>query len=113
MFFSRDSIVWWYVAKPAFSASLSNSAFLHFRTAAQFAVPAAGARPHCSLELPQMSHDSYRCLSRHWLVRKRQAALYAIDGIHIGGKVRRIGGWGGELAAWKRDVKALLESAME
>ncbi|KAI0661401.1 hypothetical protein C8Q70DRAFT_911876 [Cubamyces menziesii] len=61
------------------------------------------------------SRDSivWWCLSRHWLVRKRQAALYAIDGIHIGGKVRRIGGWGGELAAWKRDVKALLESAME
>ncbi|KAI0746473.1 hypothetical protein C8Q80DRAFT_1175274 [Daedaleopsis nitida] len=58
------------------------------------------------------SRDSiiWWCLSQHWPVRKREGDKHRIDGVHVGGKHRRIGGWGGELAAWKRDVQAMVEA---
>ncbi|KAI0368374.1 hypothetical protein BV20DRAFT_948365 [Pilatotrama ljubarskyi] len=48
------------------------------------------------------------CLTNHSTVRKRQAVLYRVDGVHVGGRRRRIGGWGVELAAWKRDVQSMV-----
>ncbi|KAH9940378.1 uncharacterized protein BXZ73DRAFT_88638 [Epithele typhae] len=50
------------------------------------------------------------CLSNHWTVRKREGERYRTDGVHVGGNCRRIAGWGGELAAWKRDVRAMVEA---
>ncbi|KAI0633499.1 hypothetical protein C8Q77DRAFT_1115305 [Trametes polyzona] len=47
------------------------------------------------------------CLTHHWSVRKRYGERYSVDGVHVGGKVRRIGGWGSQLDAWKRDVRAM------
>lgn len=56
------------------------------------------------------SRCAHRCLSNHWVVRKREGELYRVDGVHMGGKRRRIGGWGGELAAWKHDVQAMVDA---
>ena len=52
----------------------------------------------------------HRCLTQHSVVRKREAERYRIDGVHVGGKRRRIGGWGGELAAWKREVQEMVRA---
>ncbi|KAI0358708.1 hypothetical protein OH77DRAFT_1208164 [Trametes cingulata] len=73
-------------------------------------------RPPCSPGCEEMAREVFFssnsiiwwCLSNHSTVRKRQAELYRVDGVHVGGKRRRIGGWGGELAAWKRDVEAMV-----
>ena len=43
-------------------------------------------------------------------MRKREAEKYRIEGVHVGGKRRRIGGWGSELAAWKRDVQTMAKA---
>jgi hypothetical protein len=51
--------------------------------------------------------------TRHRLVRDRENARMAQIGFGIGSdvdglKMRRIGGWGGELRAWVGDVKRML-----
>ncbi|KAI0644703.1 hypothetical protein C8Q79DRAFT_912752 [Trametes meyenii] len=48
------------------------------------------------------------CLSNHGRERKRQGEAYRLDGVHVGGKIRRIGGWGDELDAWKQEVRAMV-----
>ncbi|KAK7692153.1 hypothetical protein QCA50_003772 [Cerrena zonata] len=48
------------------------------------------------------------CLSQHWKVRKRQSEAYRTDNVWIGGKRRRIGGWGGELKSWRSEVEEML-----
>ncbi|KAF7369316.1 hypothetical protein MVEN_00259800 [Mycena venus] len=55
------------------------------------------------------------CITNHRPVRRRQTARMAQIGIGIGSdvggqKMRRIGGWGGELRAWFRDVKRMRQS---
>ncbi|KAI0769421.1 hypothetical protein BD413DRAFT_613956 [Trametes elegans] len=55
------------------------------------------------------SRDSiiWWCITHHRSVRKREGEAFRVDGVHAGGRVRRIGGWGAELAAWKREVRAM------
>ncbi|EPQ56859.1 hypothetical protein GLOTRDRAFT_38533 [Gloeophyllum trabeum ATCC 11539] len=48
------------------------------------------------------------CLSQHWTVRKRERTKLREDAVEIGGKRRRIGGWGRELLLWKRSVEEML-----
>ena len=50
-----------------------------------------------------------RCLTNHSVARKREGERYRVDGVHVGGKRRRLGGWGGELAAWKQAVREMVE----
>ncbi|KAI1794236.1 AAA domain-containing protein [Ganoderma leucocontextum] len=45
------------------------------------------------------------CLTHHAIVRKHEAERYHTDGVHVGGKRRRIGGWGRELTVWKQEVQ--------
>jgi len=52
------------------------------------------------------------CLSNHWLDRRRNWAKmqqlglgYGTASDHVNRKMRRIGGWGGELTAWLNQVK--------
>ncbi|KAI1793861.1 hypothetical protein LXA43DRAFT_884488 [Ganoderma leucocontextum] len=49
------------------------------------------------------------CLSHHSRVRMCEAEQYHTDGVHVGGKRRRIGGWGRELAAWKQEVQEMIK----
>ncbi|KAJ6475977.1 hypothetical protein C8R47DRAFT_1141922 [Mycena vitilis] len=74
--------------------------------------------PGCPEQLSKMlfSKDSiiWFCISRHWFARKREGAKMAQIGLGIGSdigkqKMRRIGGWGGELRAWFADVKRMLK----
>lgn len=75
--------------------------------------------PPCSPGCPErwskvfLSRESilWWCLSQHWVARKRERERFEVDGIHVGGKVRRIGGWGGELAEWKMAVSRMVLSA--
>ena len=46
------------------------------------------------------------CLSQHWRARKREMERFRREGIHVGGKMRRISGWGRELSEWKLAVEA-------
>ncbi|KAM5530699.1 hypothetical protein V8D89_015623 [Ganoderma adspersum] len=48
------------------------------------------------------------CLTHHSRVRKHEAELYYTDGVHVGGKRKRVGGWGRELAAWKQEVQEMI-----
>ncbi|KAI0829773.1 hypothetical protein BC628DRAFT_1314568 [Trametes gibbosa] len=69
--------------------------------------------PPCSPGCEEMLHEVFFartsiiwwCLSNHRRVRERYAEPHRVDGVHAGGKLRRIGGWGGELDAWKQDVR--------
>lgn len=36
-----------------------------------------------------------------------------MNGIHVGGNRRRIGGWGGELESWKESVRKLVLEKMD
>ncbi|KAJ7676720.1 hypothetical protein DFH06DRAFT_1279169 [Mycena polygramma] len=74
--------------------------------------------PGCPEKLSKLffSKDSivWFCISRHWYARKREGAKMAQIGVGIGNdvgkqKMRRIGGWGGELRAWFVDVKLMLQ----
>ncbi|RDX55237.1 hypothetical protein OH76DRAFT_1452908 [Lentinus brumalis] len=49
-------------------------------------------------------------LGAHGRVRKREAERYRVDGVHVGGKCRRLGGWGGELEAWKQAVRGMAQA---
>ncbi|KAJ7281050.1 hypothetical protein C8J57DRAFT_1300735 [Mycena rebaudengoi] len=74
--------------------------------------------PGC-LEMPQevfFSKESilWWCLSNHWVVRRREQARFQQIGIGVGSnihsqKMRRMGGWGGQLRAWLRDVRDMFE----
>lgn len=50
------------------------------------------------------------CFSNHWRLREREEKKFFVDGIHVGGKRRRIGGWGSELSAWKQSVREMVHA---
>ncbi|KAI3603938.1 adenylate kinase [Moniliophthora roreri] len=78
-------------------------------------------RAPCSPGCPErfrevfFSKDSilWWCLSQHWANARKWRAQMAIIGLGVGAappeqqKLRRIGGWGGQLKAWLQDVKEL------
>ncbi|KAJ7281005.1 hypothetical protein C8J57DRAFT_1300638 [Mycena rebaudengoi] len=54
------------------------------------------------------------CLTHHWPVRAREGAKMALIGLDVGShvqnqKMRRLGGWGGELRAWKAEVQRMVD----
>ena len=51
------------------------------------------------------------CITHHRPVKKRGLENMQRDGIHLGGKYRRIGGWGRELREWKQGVADMLRMA--
>ncbi|CAL1706060.1 unnamed protein product [Somion occarium] len=77
-----------------------------------------GLAPPCAPGCPEsfkgifLSSDSilWFSLSMHWKVRKAQMQAYQIDSVWGGGNRRRIGGWGGELRDWKRDVEEMIRA---
>ncbi|EIW62705.1 uncharacterized protein TRAVEDRAFT_56051 [Trametes versicolor FP-101664 SS1] len=85
---------------------------LCWRTAIRLFRLAPPCSPGCEERAREVffSRDSiiWWCLSNHSVIRKRYAEPFRVDGVLAGGKHRRIGGWGGELAAWKRDVQAMM-----
>lgn len=65
--------------------------------------------PGCQEEWPECITAKgilWWCLTNHSVVRKRGEEMVREWGVENGGTMRRIGGWGGELEAWKRDVGA-------
>lgn len=50
------------------------------------------------------------CLTHHASVRRREQARFRTEGLHVGGPMRRLGGWGGELEQWKRAVDDMLRA---
>lgn len=57
------------------------------------------------------------CISNHWVNKRRNWAKMQQLGLGYGTasdstnrKMRRIGGWGGELKAWLNQVKDMVES---
>ncbi|KAJ7620074.1 hypothetical protein FB45DRAFT_929413 [Roridomyces roridus] len=55
------------------------------------------------------------CFSQHWNVRKREGEKMQKIGVDIGTdvggrKMRRLGGWGGELERWFADVAKMVQS---
>ncbi|KAH7922226.1 hypothetical protein BV22DRAFT_1095032 [Leucogyrophana mollusca] len=52
------------------------------------------------------------CLSRHWAVRRMETENMRLEGVSEveGGRMRRIGGWGGELQQWTRSVEEMVKT---
>ncbi|EJD07312.1 uncharacterized protein FOMMEDRAFT_16011 [Fomitiporia mediterranea MF3/22] len=48
-------------------------------------------------------------ITNHIPVKRRCAERLRVEGVHMGGRMRRIGGWGAELEEWKRDVRELIK----
>ncbi|KAJ7724306.1 hypothetical protein DFH07DRAFT_931817 [Mycena maculata] len=81
-----------------------------------------GLAPSCSPGCPEMAIEVFfskesiiwRCISNHWRTRNRESARMNEIGIGVGTnvnrqKMRRIGGWGGELRAWVGEVERMLQ----
>ncbi|TFK71048.1 hypothetical protein BDN72DRAFT_870114 [Pluteus cervinus] len=47
------------------------------------------------------------CIAHHHIMRERGEAHLRLMGIHVGGKMRRIGGWGSGLIEWLEAVRQL------
>ncbi|KAJ7281031.1 hypothetical protein C8J57DRAFT_1300704 [Mycena rebaudengoi] len=65
-------------------------------------------RKPCSPGCPEM------VMNVHWPVREREGAKMALIGLNVGSdvqnqKMRRLGGWGGELRAWKAEVQRMVD----
>ncbi|KAH9858992.1 hypothetical protein C2E23DRAFT_899291 [Lenzites betulinus] len=105
VFSERDSIIWWRLARGRLRAFIS--ARLR-RAGSTEARETEARRAGADADARFIRDRARRCLTNHWTARKRYAEPYRVDGVHAGGKLRRIGGWGGELDAWKRDVRAMV-----
>ncbi|KAJ6479230.1 hypothetical protein C8R47DRAFT_1137476 [Mycena vitilis] len=83
-----------------------------------------GLRPPCSPGCPErfvqtfFSRQSilWWCLTHHFHVRRRERARMRLLGIAGGTqagrlKMRRIGGWGGELRAWLDEIRLMVKNA--
>ncbi|KAJ7842234.1 hypothetical protein B0H14DRAFT_1032302 [Mycena olivaceomarginata] len=81
-----------------------------------------GLRPPCSPGCPErfvqafFSRESilWWCLTHHFHVRRREGARMQLMGIGdttqvSGRKMRRIGGWGGEVREWLEEVRIMLQ----
>lgn len=67
--------------------------------------------PGCDERIREVffSSDSivWWCITNHRVVQKRESERYRTESIHVGGRMRRIGGWGGELPEWKESVRQM------
>ncbi|KAI0266952.1 hypothetical protein BC834DRAFT_822774 [Gloeopeniophorella convolvens] len=72
----------------------------------------------CAADCPErfgrtfFSRDSiiWWCITQHSASRRIYGPRLLTDGIHVGGKMRRIGGCGNELKEWKEDVREMARS---
>ena len=62
-----------------------------------------------------LSRDSiiWWCITHHIPVKKKQSERMQTRGIDVGGNMRRIGGWGTELAEWKQSVADLVKNDID
>ena len=58
-----------------------------------------------------LSKDSilWFALTNHFSIKKRLQERLKEDSIAKGGKLRRIGGWGSQLAVWKESVRRMVQ----
>ncbi|KAH8926476.1 hypothetical protein BT69DRAFT_979629 [Atractiella rhizophila] len=65
----------------------------------------------CTESIPMVLFSSrsilYWSFARHWEVRKTEGDKLMLDGVEVGGKRRRIGGWGAEYRAWMHEVERI------
>ncbi|KAJ7281030.1 hypothetical protein C8J57DRAFT_1300696 [Mycena rebaudengoi] len=79
-------------------------------------------REPCSPGCPEMAMEVFFskesivwwCLTQHWPARAREGAKMALIGLNVGSdvqnqKMRRLGGWGGELRTWKVEVQRMVD----
>lgn len=68
--------------------------------------------PGCTERVREVfcSSDSivWWCISQHWAVRRRFRQRMNVDGIHVGGKIRQLGGWGTERETWLQSVREMV-----
>ncbi|KAF8165988.1 hypothetical protein B0H34DRAFT_691393 [Crassisporium funariophilum] len=81
-----------------------------------------GLRPPCAPGCPERLMDVlsrngilWWCITNHWRNRRRQRARIQDIGLGVGSDVmrrrmRRMGGWGGDLKRWLMDVREMRES---
>ncbi|KAH7918043.1 hypothetical protein BV22DRAFT_1100706 [Leucogyrophana mollusca] len=49
------------------------------------------------------------CITHHRSARRREEARMRTKGVEVGGTMRRIGGWGGDLKAWMGQVEDMVK----
>jgi len=87
---------------------------LCLRTVLRLLRLAAPCSPGCNERFSEVFFSSnsivWWCITRHRVVQKKEAANLQMEGIHIGGKMRRIGGWavGAELEEWKSNIRGMV-----
>ncbi|KAI0044405.1 hypothetical protein FA95DRAFT_1608567 [Auriscalpium vulgare] len=76
------------------------------------------ARPPCSPGCEErarevFSRDSivWLCVSQHWRKRRRYGQQMGVQGVQVGGTMRRLGGWGAEQRAWVQSVRDMVRAA--
>ena len=75
-----------------------------------------GLTDSCSPECPESFQNVFFnresiiwwCITNHPATQKRESELLRLEGVHVGGKRRRIGGWGHELQEWKQGVQRMV-----
>ncbi|KAI0267005.1 hypothetical protein BC834DRAFT_842726 [Gloeopeniophorella convolvens] len=78
----------------------------------------AGLRDSCAPGCPERARETFCswdsilwwCVSQHWERRRVNGARMRVEGVHVGGTMRRIGGWGGDLRAWRRNVEDMVRA---
>ncbi|KAI0764718.1 AAA domain-containing protein [Fomes fomentarius] len=87
---------------------------LCWRTVLRMLKLAPPCSPGCEEAVQQvfLSRESmvWCCLSRHGPVRRREAEKYCSEGVHVGEKRRRVGGWGTQLVDRKRAVRTMVDA---
>ncbi|KAJ7620049.1 hypothetical protein FB45DRAFT_839370 [Roridomyces roridus] len=91
---------------------------LIWRTILRLLRPAPPCQSGCNERLTEVlfSKDSiiWWCLSQHWIVRRREGERMQKIGVSFGTDVdgrrmRRLGGWGGELRRWFAEVEKMVQ----
>ncbi len=67
--------------------------------------PAPGCQEQASTVFFSKDSILWWCITQHQTVKRRYSESIRENGIQVGGKLRRLGGWGRELREWKQSVK--------
>ena len=71
---------------------------------------APGCKEHIYGALCSSNSILWWAITNHKPYKRLQAEMMKIRGVHIGGDMRRIGGWGKELEDWKYAVREMVRT---
>lgn len=71
---------------------------------------APGCDEHISGALFSRKSILWWAITQHRPYQRREIERLKVQGVHVGGKMRRIGGWGNELNEWKRAVEEMVRN---